>query len=213
MSKQILALFDFCETITNFQTLDRYLPMAANQNINYSYEKNIARRENYKLRNISYPRYESLVDLDYFLARKIAKEFVYSEVISNLNQAVMDKLFWHQDMGHEIAIVSGGLAIYINEFAKIYNIENIIAIDLEIKNGKLTGNIDGIHTMQERKLYKLAKNLNLSMYDLRNSYAYSDCVSDIPMLSLVGNANVIECGKDLQWAKILGFNIIKQKED
>ncbi|AJC93641.1 HAD-IB family hydrolase [Campylobacter volucris] len=208
MSKKILALFDFCETITNFQTLDRYLPMAANRNINYSYEKNIIRRENYKSQNIPYPRYEWLIDLDYFLATKIGKEFIYMDVMCNLNKNIMDKLFWHQDAGHDIAIVSGGLSIYINEFAKIYNIDNVIAVDLEVLNGKLTGNIDGIHTMQERKLYKLSHMLDLNNYDLKKSYAYSDCVSDIPLLSLVGNPNVVKCGKNLEWAKILGFNII-----
>lgn len=79
--------------------------------------------------------------------------------MANLNQNVMDRLFWHQDEGHTIVIVSGGLTIYIKEFARIYNIENIVAVDLEIYKNKLTGNIDGIHTMQERKLYKLAQNL------------------------------------------------------
>ena len=62
--------------------------------------------------------------------------------------------------------------------------------------------------MCERKLYKLASRLNLEQYDLRHSYAYSDCVSDIPLLSLVGNANVVACGKDLKWADILGYRII-----
>ncbi|BDL62934.1 hypothetical protein THJ001_14030 [Campylobacter jejuni] len=39
MSKEILALFDFCETLTNFQTLDRYLPLAGSKNINYTQSK------------------------------------------------------------------------------------------------------------------------------------------------------------------------------
>ncbi|EDO7419145.1 HAD-IB family hydrolase [Campylobacter jejuni] len=208
MSKEILALFDFCETLTNFQTLDRYLPLAGSKNINYTQSKNLARRERFQRENLPYPRYEWLIDLDVDLAEEIAQEFVYTDVMANLNQNVIDRLFWHQDEGHTIVIVSGGLTIYIKEFARIYNIENIVAVDLEIYKNKLTGNIDGIHTMQERKLYKLAQKFNLKQFDLKNSYAYSDCVSDIPLLSLVGNPNVIECGKDLQWARILGFNIL-----
>lgn len=208
MSKEILALFDFCETLTNFQTLDKYLPLAGSKNVNYSAGKNLARREEFARQNIPYPRYEHLIGLDYDLAQKIAQEFVYTDVIANLNQKVMDKLFYHQDKDHTLVIVSGGLTIYIKEFAKIYKIDNIIAVDLEVYKHKLTGNIDGIHTMQERKLYKLVQKFNLKEFDLKNSYAYSDCASDIPLLSLVGNPNVIECGKDLQWARILGFNIL-----
>ncbi|MBK1963775.1 HAD-IB family hydrolase [Campylobacter novaezeelandiae] len=208
MSKEILALFDFCETITNFQTLDKFLPLAGKHNPNYEYNKNLERRNQYKKLNLPYPRYEWLIDLPVSVAQRVAKEFVYDEIIKNLNQKVMDRLFYHQDQGHTIAIVSGGLELYIKEFAKIYNIKNIIAVSLEEKYTKLTGDIVGIHTMQERKLYKLSYMLNLNNYDLKNSYAYSDCVSDIPLLSLVGNPYVIECGKDLTWAKILNFNII-----
>lgn len=210
MSKQVLALFDFCETLTDFQTLDRFLPMAGEHNENFNPQKNALRRKEYEARKQAYPRYESLIDMPLEEAFRVAKEFVFTEVISNLNQVIIDRLFYHQEQNHKIIIVSGGLEIYIKEFAKIYNIKDIVAVTLETSQGKLTGNIDGIHTMHERKLYKLKKYLNLDEYDLKNSYAYSDCVSDIPLLSLVGNANVIECGKDTQWAEILGFHIIKK---
>ncbi|TDJ86650.1 HAD-IB family hydrolase [Campylobacter volucris] len=204
----ILALFDFCETITNFQTLDRYLPLSGKYNLHYSVENNLIRREKFKKENRPYPKYEWLIDLEYLLAKEIAKEFVYNNILPNINKNIMEKLFWHQDQGHRIVIVSGGLSIYIEEFAKIYDIKDVVAVDLEILNGKLTGNIDGIHTMQERKLYKLIQKINLDKYNLKESYAYSDCSSDIPMLSLVGNPNVVETTKDLTWAKILKYNIL-----
>ncbi|EOW0927059.1 HAD-IB family hydrolase [Campylobacter upsaliensis] len=208
MMKEILALFDFCETLTNFQTLDRYLPLAGQHNPNYEHHKNLARREKYAKLNLPYPRYEWLIDLSLNVAQNVARNFVYDEVLLRLNQGIMDKLFYHQDAGHTLVIVSGGLEIYIKEFAKIYGIEHIVAVELETYENRLTGHIDGIHTMCERKLYKLANRLNLEQYDLRHSYAYSDCVSDIPLLSLVGNANVVACGKDLKWADILGYRII-----
>lgn len=59
------------------------------------------------------------------------------------------------------------LRFILKNFARIYNIENIVAVDLEIYKNKLTGNIDGIHTMQERKLYKLAQKFNLKQFDLK----------------------------------------------
>ena len=117
---------------------------------------------------------------------------------------------WHKAQGHTIAIVSGGLEIYIKYFADFFEIsrENIIAIELESQNGILTGNMDGIHTMEHRKLYKLVQRIDLSKFDLSKSYFYSDCPSDIPLLSFVGNPVVIECGKDILWAKILGYEVL-----
>lgn len=195
MSNQILALFDFCETLTNFQTLDRFLLLAQTHNPNY-------RKTTHNV------RYGALVDFPIVDANALAKEFVYDEIIPNLNQKIIDKLFEYQDLGHTICIVSGGLEIYIKEFAKIYDIKNVVAVELEEKNSKLTGNIRGIHTMQERKLYKLAQMVNLDEFNLGESCAYSDCVSDIPLLSLVGNGYVVQSGKDLKWARLLNFKII-----
>ncbi|ASQ29975.1 HAD-superfamily hydrolase, subfamily IB [Campylobacter avium LMG 24591] len=208
MSKKILALFDFCETLINFQSLDRYLQLAALENVHCNEAENIARRQSFANANMPYPRYEALIDFDIQKATSLAKNFVFGDILAGINQRVLDKLFFHQDRGDEIVIVSGGLSIYINEFAKIYGVTNIVAVDLEVVSNKLTGNIDGIHTMQERKLYKLAQTFDLNEYDLKDSYVYSDCVSDIPLLSLVGNARVVSCGKDLKWAKILRFEIL-----
>ncbi|EAK3931509.1 HAD-IB family hydrolase [Campylobacter jejuni] len=209
MSGKIFALFDFCETITNFQTLEKFLPLIAQKNPYYTHKANAERREKFDKLGLIYPRYEALIDCPVDIVRNTAKEFLYNHIINNINKNVINKLFWHQDQGHVVAIVSGGFEIYIREFAKIYGIEHIVAIDLENSDDKFTGNIHGIHTMQERKLYKLSNMFNIKEFDLKNSYAYSDCVSDIPLLSFVGHPNVIECGKDLKWAKLLNFNILR----
>ncbi|MDO4674675.1 HAD-IB family hydrolase [Campylobacter sp.] len=206
--REILALFDFCETLTTFQTLDRFLPLAGRHNPHFEASKNKARRQAYAAMKKPYPRYESLIDLNLDRARILAKKFLYDEIIPGLRPALMKRLFYHQDAGHTVAIVSGGLALYIEEFAKLYGIEHVVAVELEVREGLLSGDIEGIHTMQERKLYKLAQRLTLEDFDLRHSFAYSDCVSDIPLLSLVGNAYAVNCGRDLRWAEILGFGVM-----
>lgn len=222
MNSKILALFDFCETITDFQTLERYLPLIGKHNRHCSRLQNALRRRIYRVRNIirrrilhkpaiEYPRFEMFIGFPYERAKALAQDFVKSEILSNLNPLVIQKLRYHQQMGHTIVIVSGGLSIYIDEFAKLFDITHVVAVDLEVRGGKLTGNIDGIHTMQERKLYKLDDMLDLSKYDLPNSYAYSDCASDVPLLSLVGNPCVIECGKNLRWAEMLKLPIMRGK--
>ncbi|EOJ0286808.1 HAD-IB family hydrolase [Campylobacter jejuni] len=197
MQDNILALFDFCETITNFQTLEDF-----RNEISIKFQK--------PRKHIDGIKYPELNNMPVEIIQAFSKEFVYTKILPNINKSIIEKVFWHQDQGHHVVIVSGGLEIYINEFAKIYGIEKVVAIELEVFENKFTGNISGIHTMQERKLYKLSQKLQLSKYNLKKSYAYSDCVSDIPLLSLVGNANVVECGKDLLWAKILGFDILKK---
>ena len=141
-------------------------------------------------------------------AENIAQDFFEKELLLRVNERIMERVRYHQKLGHTIAIVSGGFEIYIRIFAKYFGIQYVVAVSLDSREGVLSGNMAGIHTMEHRKLYKLSQTLDLSMYDLAQSYAYSDCPSDIPLLSLVGNGIVVECGKDIEWAKILGFEIV-----
>ena len=229
MSKQILAIFDFCETLVDFQSIPPYLELVARHNppkpkirglrrFLHRQARSIYKRtkfrplEKYYLANLPLPKvhFEALRGLDSQVAENLAKDYAINELLKHTNQKVIDKLKWHKAQGHTIAIVSGGLEIYIKYFADMFGIprENIIAIELESHNGILTGNMYGIHTMEHRKLYKLTQRINLSKFDLPKSYFYSDCPSDIPLLSFVGNPIVVECGKDVLWAKILGYKVL-----
>ncbi|WP_395003418.1 HAD-IB family hydrolase [uncultured Helicobacter sp.] len=215
--QNILAIFDFCETLVSIQSIQPYLDMVGKANPHYNKQilhwqrKILPRLHRYtklSLFDFNPPRYPELKGFDIEHATQIAKDYVQQNLIHKTNAKVLDRLRFHQESGHTIAIVSGGLEIYIKEFAKFFSIDNIIAISLQSHDGVLNGNIDGIHTMEYRKLYKLTQMLDTSAFDLKSSYAYSDCPSDIPLLSFVGNGVAIECGKDLQWARIMGYEIL-----
>ncbi|PAV00949.1 hypothetical protein B9T66_00715 [Helicobacter sp. TUL] len=215
--QKILAIFDFCETLVSIQSLLPYLEMVGKENPHYNgrilrlQQRILPRLHRYTkipLFDFKAPRYPQLKGMDILHARELAKEYVQKELIYKTNEKVLERLRFHQENGHTIIIVSGGLEIYITEFAKLFGIENVVAISLQEQNGILNGEIDGIHTMEYRKLYKLTQMFDMSMFDLQNSYAYSDCPSDIPLLSFVGNGVAIECGKDIQWAKIMGYKIL-----
>ncbi|GAD17793.1 HAD-IB family hydrolase [Helicobacter fennelliae] len=216
-NKKILALFDFCETLVDFQSAARYLELVAQKKTRHKlhnlYTKISNKSKNILRKFIHLPpkqqvRYEVLKGLSVSDAQCIAKEFVTNELLPRVNPKVIERLQYHQRNKHTIVIVSGGFEIYIKLFAQHFGITHVVAVALEECNGYLSGNIDGIHTMEHRKLYKLIECINVSEFDLQKSYAYSDCSSDIPLLSFVGHGIVIECGKDTQWANILGFEIL-----
>ncbi|MFC3868040.1 HAD-IB family hydrolase [Helicobacter equorum] len=213
----ILAIFDFCETLVSIQSIPPYLEMVGKENPHYNarmlrlQQRILPRLHRYTkipLFDFKAPRYPQLKGMDMLRAQELAKEYVQKELIYKTNEKVLKRLRFHQESGHTIIIVSGGLEIYITEFAKLFGIKNIVAISLQEQNGILNGEMDGIHTMEHRKLYKLTQMFDMDMFDLQNSYVYSDCPSDIPLLSFVGNGVAIECGKDIQWAKIMGYKIL-----
>ncbi|CAM3460643.1 HAD-IB family hydrolase [Helicobacter labetoulli] len=221
-NNRVLALFDFCETLVDFQSAARYLEIVAKyrgyniqQGLGYRVYVKIKRKigkilpKSYRDRFVKKPvNFEVLQGLSLKEAEDIAQDFFEKELLVRVNERIIERLHYHQKLGHTIAIVSGGFEIYIRIFAKYFGIPYVVAVSLDSSEGVLSGNMAGIHTMEHRKLYKLSQTLDLSMYDLAQSYAYSDCPSDIPLLSLVGNGIVVECGKDIEWAKILGFEIV-----
>lgn len=194
-----LALFDFCETLVNFQTLAKFLEIIRENKLNPLFP-NFTKHANVEFRELHGFPIEK--------ANALSKDFLHQYLLPNVNENVLSRLLFHQKNGYEIAICSGGLSLYIKDFAAHFGVANVFAIDLKKRGGVLLGSIDGLHTMAHRKLYKLALNLDLKSFDLSGSYAYSDCPSDIPMLSLVGHPHVIECGKDTLWAHLLGYEII-----
>lgn len=107
--------------------------------------------------------------------------------------------------------MSGGFSEYIKEYAKIYDIDYVIATDLEFIDGKATGKIDGIDCMGINKIEKIRSIIDLDKYDLLNSFAYSDHISDIPLLSFVGNGIVVDFGEDTKWAKLMNYEVVNVK--
>ena len=133
------------------------------------------------------PTYPELAGLPLSTALSLAHSYALS-LRTHINQKVLDRLLWHKAQGHTIVVVIWGLGIYIRPFMQQFGIDTILAVELEStfdKQGQeiLSGNRSGLHTMQERKLYALDDRLDLARYDLPNSYAYSDCPSDVPLLS------------------------------
>jgi HAD superfamily hydrolase (TIGR01490 family) len=143
--------------------------------------------------------------------RAIAKDYVENELIAKENKKVVKQLLWHKKQGHIVVIVSGGFNEYINYYAKKYDVDHVIATELEISNGKFTGKISGIDCMGINKIEKLKNSISLNEYDLENSYAYSDHISDIPLLSLVGNGVGVDFGQDTRWVSLMNYEVMSVK--
>jgi phosphatidylglycerophosphatase C len=191
-NKKKLAIFDFCETLVNFQTADEYiLYVARKEKINVK-KKEIIRRMLQRLRLLSGKRNKEFIleyikNVDFDKLQRYSKNYTDEYIRTNENIEVVEKLLWHKAKGHITIIVSGGYKNYIDMYAEIYGVDYVIATEMEIDNNKITGKIVGLDCMGKNKLVKINNNLNLENFDLDNSYVYSDHESDMPIFSLVGN--------------------------
>lgn len=89
-------------------------------------------------------------------------------------------------LGYKTAIISGGFTYFGQYLQKKLGVDHVFANELEIVDGKLTGNVVGEIVDGERKaacLQELATRENIS---LKQVVAVGDGANDLPMLRLAG---------------------------
>lgn len=134
---------------------------------------------------------------------EVLKNFIFHEIID-----IIDK---HRIENRELLIVSNTLDIIVKSVSHFLNIENYIGTRAEIINNKFTGNISGDIVYGKNKLKFIENFLREKGLGIEDSWAYTDHISDLPMLMLVKNPFTVNPDKKLyieakkrNW-KILNF--------
>lgn len=89
-------------------------------------------------------------------------------------------------IGFKIAILSGGFTYYGNYLKKLFDIDYVYANELEIVDGKLTGNHLGDIVDGKRKAELLKLIAQVEKIDLEQVIAVGDGANDLPMLNVAG---------------------------
>ena len=124
----------------------------------------------------------------------------------------VDRLRYHLDQGHEVWLVTAAPQELAEAIAKDLGatgaLGTIVGHDGDVLTGELVG--DPLHGKAKRRAVKaLAKERGIS---LRRSWAYSDSVNDLPMLSAVGNPVAVNPDVQLRkYADAAGWEIMKQQ--
>ena len=75
--------------------------------------------------------------------------------------------------------------------------DRVVATRMEIVDGRYTGEIE-YYAYAEEKADAIRELADEVGYDLEHSYAYSDSVTDVPMLEAVGHAYAVNPDRDLR---------------
>lgn len=118
----------------------------------------------------------------------------------------------HLALGHEVWLITAAPQELAQQIADDLGATGTLGTIVGQKDGVLTGELvgDPLHGQAKRKAAKkLAKERNIS---LKRSYAYSDSVNDLPLLTLVGNPVVVNPDKPLKrYADAAGWEILRFK--
>lgn len=118
--------------------------------------------------------------------RRITSETMHTVVAPAIYTEARELIAYHKAAGHKIVIISASAIQLVEPIAQELGIEHVVATEMEVKDGRFTGNITRYlkGDAKAEAIVELGERFNL---DLANSYAYSDSATDIPMLSQVGN--------------------------
>jgi HAD superfamily hydrolase (TIGR01490 family) len=113
-------------------------------------------------------------------------------------QEALDLIALHRSEGRRIYIVSSSPEEVVRPLARHFGASGVIATRAAIDDeGRYTGEL-AFYAYGKQKaeaIQALATRLGI---DLANSYAYTDSVTDLPMLAAVGNAVAVNPDKDLR---------------
>ncbi|WKD56723.1 Phosphoserine phosphatase [Corynebacterium capitovis DSM 44611] len=123
----------------------------------------------------------SVEDID-----RITTETMHNVVTPAIYAEARELIDEHRSTGRDVIIISASASILVEPIARELGVHTVVATELEVKDGKLTGEITR-YLKGGAKADAVAEFARRHGYDLSRSYAYSDSATDIPMLEAVGH--------------------------
>ena len=118
--------------------------------------------------------------------------FMDSKIKPILLPRAADLIADHRRRGHELLIITATNRFITAPIAEVLGVENLIACEAEIVNGRYTGAASGIPSYQGGKVTRLADWLQEREIELEGAWFYSDSHNDLPLLELVDNPVAVD---------------------
>ena len=120
---------------------------------------------------------------------ELISPYVYAEAAALIDE--------HRAEGRDIVVVSTSGEEMVRPIVEQLGVRDVIATRMVVEDGRYTGEVAyyAAGPTKAEAVRELAKDRD---YDLGSSYAYSDSISDVPLLETVGHANVVNPDRSLR---------------
>jgi HAD superfamily hydrolase (TIGR01490 family) len=133
--------------------------------------------------------------------RRIVSETLDRHIAPYVYAEAVELIGWHRAAGRDVVLVSSSAEEMVRPIAELVGADDVIATRMGVADGRYTGEIEffaagatkavAVHEMAARK-----------EYELTGCYAYSDSVSDLPLLETVGYPTVVNPDRALRRAAV-----------
>lgn len=226
---QKIAIYDFCQTLVDFETADEFIHfIQKNKKVKrMEYIENIRKILEYAKILINIERVVKRFNRCYSVNKHIilselrgfkkpeidtwAKRY-YEEVIKyHLIEPMLNQLISQKKDGFIIVIVSASyepfLKLFKDEFGIDYLITNkFLYNDNDVFMGRLT-EPDCVGENKVKRFFKEFPDFNKNNYDI--CISYGDSKSDVPILKVAKRGIVISNGQDKKWIKCYELEELK----
>ena len=199
-----LAIFDIDYTITRKETLMeffKYLVSKDIKNIKFLpralYSGLMYVVKVYDERRVKECFLKFIENIDEAELAKLTKSFYDERVSKILYKDALEMIKKLKKEGYMVILISASPEFYVKEFYAIKEVDLIIGTKFTFKDGKFIRKMHGNNCKGEekvRRLNEVLKEKNIKV-DFKNSYMFSDSLSDKPLLDLVGNPYLINYKK------------------
>ncbi|WP_425955243.1 HAD family hydrolase [Xylanimonas sp. McL0601] len=129
--------------------------------------------------------------------RQIVAETVHDVIDPYVYAEAVDLIAEHHELGHDVVIVSASGAELVEPIATVLGADHVVATRMLVKDGKYTGDME-FYAYGDNKAVAIRELAEQHDYDLERSYAYTDSITDTPMLDAVGHGFVVNPDRTLR---------------
>lgn len=191
--KDKIALFDFCETLADFQTFDPFMEYVLEKEHvgGFLLKNRIFKLFSYILSKVKpgfylYKRWliSSTKGLKLETMQQRGKEYYNTVVKPRLIKDVINELQQCKAEGMKIGIISAGCNLYIDVFAEQFAVDYVVTNNFAFDKGVCKGMLANEDCCRSHKLTMWAEYKNEHDINGEEIVGYSDSSTDIPMLSI-----------------------------
>ncbi|PFG41891.1 HAD superfamily hydrolase (TIGR01490 family) [Isoptericola jiangsuensis] len=129
--------------------------------------------------------------------RRIVTETLHEHIDPVVYAEAVDLIAQHHEQGHDVVVVSASSTELVEPIAAMLGADHVVATRMEIVDGRFTGRID-FYAYGENKAAAMREIAAARGYDLQRCYAYSDSMTDAPMLAAVGHGFAVNPDRALR---------------
>jgi HAD superfamily hydrolase (TIGR01490 family) len=134
--------------------------------------------------------------------RRLVRETVEEVIAPLAYQEALDLIGHHRRAGRDVWIISSSGEEIVEPFAEFLGVRDVIATRSGVDDdGCYDGTLE-FYAYAGAKATAIRQTAEVRGYDLGRCYAYSDSITDLPMLSAVGHSTAVNPDRELRAAAV-----------